>query len=100
MKCLTKTQGSKVRINAVLPGLLLTEWVSDNSLGLDKKLTALQGQRFPQEKIDAWTKATTLKKVVSNPDISKDRLHSNELLYSRRWKIVQICSSRWRKTHR
>lgn len=27
MKCLMQTQGEKVRINAVLPGLLLTEWV-------------------------------------------------------------------------
>ena len=27
MKCLAQTQGPKVRINAVLPGLLLTEWV-------------------------------------------------------------------------
>jgi len=26
MRCLANTQGSKVRINAVLPGLLLTEW--------------------------------------------------------------------------
>lgn len=26
MKCIAATQGSKVRINAVLPGLLLTEW--------------------------------------------------------------------------
>lgn len=28
MKCLAQTQGSKVRVNAVLPGLLMTEWVS------------------------------------------------------------------------
>lgn len=28
VKCLAHTQGSKVRVNAVLPGLLLTEWVS------------------------------------------------------------------------
>lgn len=28
MKCLAQTQGSKVRVNAVLPGLLLTDWVS------------------------------------------------------------------------
>lgn len=28
MKCLAFTQGPKIRINAVLPGLLLTEWVS------------------------------------------------------------------------
>jgi len=27
MRCLANTQGKKVRINAVLPGLLLTEWV-------------------------------------------------------------------------
>ncbi|KAJ5309197.1 hypothetical protein N7508_004576 [Penicillium antarcticum] len=52
MKCLAKTQGPKVRINAILPGLLLTEW----------------GQRFPQEKIDAWTNATILKKVPEVED--------------------------------
>lgn len=28
MKCLASTQGPKIRVNAVLPGLLLTEWVS------------------------------------------------------------------------
>jgi NAD(P)-dependent dehydrogenase (short-subunit alcohol dehydrogenase family) len=28
MRCLANSQGSKVRINAILPGLLLTEWVS------------------------------------------------------------------------
>jgi hypothetical protein len=28
MRCMAQTQGPKVRINAVLPGLLLTEWVS------------------------------------------------------------------------
>lgn len=27
MRCLAQTQGPKVRVNAVLPGLLLTEWV-------------------------------------------------------------------------
>lgn len=26
MKCMASTQGAKVRVNAVLPGLLLTEW--------------------------------------------------------------------------
>lgn len=28
MKCLAVSQGPKIRINAVAPGLLLTEWVS------------------------------------------------------------------------
>lgn len=27
MKCLAASQGPKIRVNAVLPGLLLTEWV-------------------------------------------------------------------------
>jgi NAD(P)-dependent dehydrogenase (short-subunit alcohol dehydrogenase family) len=31
MKCLAATQGPKVRVNAVLPGLLLTEWASGMS---------------------------------------------------------------------
>ncbi|KAL4868808.1 hypothetical protein BDV12DRAFT_196966 [Aspergillus spectabilis] len=38
VKCLAQTQGNKVRVNAVLPGLLLTDW----------------GMRFPQEKIDLY----------------------------------------------
>lgn len=28
MKCLAATQGPKVRVNAIAPGLLLTEWVN------------------------------------------------------------------------
>ena len=27
MQCLAQTQGPKVRVNAVCPGLLMTEWV-------------------------------------------------------------------------
>ncbi|KAJ5157476.1 uncharacterized protein N7482_008576 [Penicillium canariense] len=45
MKCLAQSQGSKVRVNAVLPGLLLTEW----------------GQRFSPEQIKGWTDKTVLK---------------------------------------
>ncbi|KAJ5328537.1 hypothetical protein N7541_001323 [Penicillium brevicompactum] len=52
MKCLAQTQGAKVRVNAILPGLLLTEW----------------GQRFAPEKIDAWTSATALKRVPEVED--------------------------------
>lgn len=33
MKCLAGTQGSKARVNAVLPGLLLTEWVRTKTRG-------------------------------------------------------------------
>ncbi|KAL6229830.1 hypothetical protein BDW75DRAFT_234892 [Aspergillus navahoensis] len=44
VKCLAQTQGNKVRVNAVLPGLLLTDW----------------GLRFPKEKIEAYRAKTPL----------------------------------------
>jgi len=31
MKCLAATQGPKIRVNAILPGLILTEWVLSTS---------------------------------------------------------------------
>lgn len=55
MKSLAQSQGSKVRVNAVLPGLLLTEW----------------GQRFPVEKIEAWTNKTALKRVPEVEDTAE-----------------------------
>ncbi|GKZ63286.1 hypothetical protein AnigIFM49718_011357 [Aspergillus niger] len=55
VKCLAHTQGSKVRVNAVLPGLLLTEW----------------GQRFPAQAIEGWTAKTALKKVPELEDAAQ-----------------------------
>ncbi|KXG45316.1 Short-chain dehydrogenase/reductase SDR [Penicillium griseofulvum] len=52
MKCLAKSQGPKIRVNAILPGLLLTEW----------------GQRFPADKIEGWTNATVLKRAPEVED--------------------------------
>ena len=48
MKCVAKSQGPKLRINAVLPGLLLTDW--GNQYG---------------ERIQVLTDAAALKQVVS-----------------------------------
>ena len=45
IKCLATTQGSKIRINTVLPGLLLTEW----------------GLRYPAEIIEAVKEKAPLK---------------------------------------
>jgi NAD(P)-dependent dehydrogenase (short-subunit alcohol dehydrogenase family) len=45
MRCLANTQGSKVRINAVLPGLLLTEW----------------GLKYPKEAIEQIKERSALK---------------------------------------
>jgi len=48
MKCLATTQGPKIRINAVLPGLLLTDW----------------GLRYGEEKIQANKDRAVLKHEV------------------------------------
>ena len=37
MKCLAQTQGSKVRVNAVMPGLLLTDWVCIRRTPVEKR---------------------------------------------------------------
>ncbi|KAL1968875.1 hypothetical protein VTN77DRAFT_1236 [Rasamsonia byssochlamydoides] len=52
MKCLASTQGPKVRINAVLPGLLLTEW----------------GNQFTPSQIEGHKEKTMLKKIVDLDD--------------------------------
>jgi hypothetical protein len=42
VKCLAQTQGNKVRVNAVLPGLLLTDWVCIPVLGVRRRGSALR----------------------------------------------------------
>lgn len=49
MKCVAATQGKKLRCNAVLPGLLLTEW----------------GNEYGEERINALKEASALKQEVS-----------------------------------
>jgi NAD(P)-dependent dehydrogenase (short-subunit alcohol dehydrogenase family) len=49
MRCMASTQGPKVRVNAVLPGLLLTEW----------------GKEYSQELIDGMKDKAWLKMTVS-----------------------------------
>ncbi|MCJ1299270.1 hypothetical protein MMC08_002062 [Hypocenomyce scalaris] len=52
MKCLASTQGPKIRINAVLPGLLMTEW----------------GAQFSSERVKAMEDRAVLKKVTGLED--------------------------------
>ncbi|KAL4944234.1 hypothetical protein BDV06DRAFT_112921 [Aspergillus oleicola] len=55
IKLLAQTQGNKVRVNAVLPGLLMTEW----------------GLRFPQEKIDGYKARTALNALPEVEDTAE-----------------------------
>lgn len=52
MKCLAATQGPKIRINAILPGLLLTEW----------------GLRYPEETQKAIKERAALKQETKLDD--------------------------------
>jgi NAD(P)-dependent dehydrogenase (short-subunit alcohol dehydrogenase family) len=49
MKCIAKSQGKKLRMNAVLPGLLLTDW----------------GNEYGPERIKVLQEAAALKQEVS-----------------------------------
>ncbi|KAL9122472.1 MAG: hypothetical protein Q9187_000964 [Circinaria calcarea] len=63
MKCLASTQGPKIRINAVSPGLLLTEW----------------GSAFSPEKIKATEEKAALKRVVSFAPTLFRRVEANNV---------------------
>ena len=51
MKAIAKTQGPKLRINAVLPGLLLTDW----------------GNQYGEERLKVLKDAAALKQEVNSP---------------------------------
>lgn len=55
MKAMAATQGPKVRVNAVLPGLLLTEW----------------GSKYPPEAIKAMEERAFLKRVTELEDCAQ-----------------------------
>ncbi|KAF2204755.1 short-chain dehydrogenase/reductase-like protein SDR [Delitschia confertaspora ATCC 74209] len=57
MKCLAKTQGPKVRVNAVLPGFLMTEWglqYSPEAQQAAKDAAALKHETDLQDCADAY----------------------------------------------
>lgn len=57
MKCIAKTQGPKLRINAVLPGLLLTDW---GNLYSEEKQKALKGAAALQQEVCSRSTALLL----------------------------------------
>lgn len=86
MKCMAQTQGKMVRINAVLPGLLLTDW----------------GNMYGEERINAINDRAALKKEVSGAVNSGCRgtfqVATADLVWCRlTWATARKCSSRLRK---
>ncbi|OQV09738.1 hypothetical protein CLAIMM_13827 [Cladophialophora immunda] len=53
IKSLAKISGPEIRVNSVSPGILLTEW----------------GQKFPQDRLDAATQRSVLKRLADIDDV-------------------------------
>lgn len=51
---MAKALGPDIRVNAIAPGLILTEWA----------------ERFSPEQVEGWTKQTSLKRVPTPEDIA------------------------------
>lgn len=76
MKCLANTQGPKIRINAVLPGLLLTDW----------------GNKYGEERINAIKQASALQKEVCLNRCGETRCSANLDTLDGTWRVRRcIC---------
>jgi NAD(P)-dependent dehydrogenase (short-subunit alcohol dehydrogenase family) len=71
MRCLASTQGPKVRVNAVLPGWLATEWVRVSDLLItrpneaEKLIENNQGNKYSPERVKELNKKAFLQKPAS-----------------------------------
>jgi len=62
MKCLAFTQGPKTRVNAILPGLLLTEWslkYSQARIDAMKNMAILKQETLLDDCVEAYVSAAT-----------------------------------------
>ena len=77
IKCLAATQGPKVRINAVLPGLMLTEWGS--SVG-DEAVTMMKQQAVLKKESDIEDVADMYVNIARNASMTGQFVHVGEYL--------------------
>lgn len=78
MRCLANTQGSKVRINAVLPGLLLTEWglrYPKEAVERIKDMSALKHETFLDDCADTYTS------IAENTSMTGQRIAVGKLTH-------------------
>ncbi|KAK4496450.1 hypothetical protein PRZ48_012430 [Zasmidium cellare] len=72
MKCLANTQGPKIRINAVLPGLLLTDW---GNLYGEERINALKNQAALKKVTDLEECAQAFIDLAKNTSITGQAVH-------------------------
>ncbi|RMY93961.1 hypothetical protein D0864_05608 [Hortaea werneckii] len=71
MKCLANTQGSKVRVNAVLPGLLLTDW---GNLYGEERINMLKDRAALKKETDLGECADAFVMLAKNTSITGENL--------------------------
>jgi NAD(P)-dependent dehydrogenase (short-subunit alcohol dehydrogenase family) len=79
MRCLANTQGAKVRINAVLPGLLLTEWglkYPKETIEMIKDRSALKHETYLDDCADMYVA------IAENTSMTGQRIAVGEWLTS------------------
>lgn len=72
MKCLANTQGPKVRINSVLPGLLLTDW---GNLYGEERLAALKGAAALKKETELGDCAQAYVDIARNTSMTGQAVH-------------------------
>jgi NAD(P)-dependent dehydrogenase (short-subunit alcohol dehydrogenase family) len=102
MRCMAQTQGSKVRINAVLPGLLLTEWVRKKTPRnrISGTKWTEKGRLYSPEAIKRLEQRATLKTVTDlgdcadiyisiakNTSMTGQRIQIGKCWKFRRWRL-------------
>lgn len=76
MKCLANTQGPKVRVNAVLPGLLLTDW---GNLYGDERISALKNAAALRQETKLEDCAQAFLDIARNTSMTGQAVHVGEL---------------------
>lgn len=72
MKCLANTQGPKCRVNAVLPGLLLTDW---GNLYGDERIGMLKGQAALKKETELGDCAQAFVDIARNSSMTGQAVH-------------------------
>lgn len=95
MKCLANTQGpksgGKVRVNAILPGLLLTDW---GNLYGEERIAGLKNMAALKRETNLDDCAQTFVDVARNTSWTGQAIHIGKLPFRPicRW---EICANRW-----
>ena len=65
VKCLASTQGPKIRVNAVSPGILMTEWVGGVTWNSNVGVDVLKGAKLDAEAVKSTVEKSYLRKEVA-----------------------------------